>query len=221
METIITILALISGIAWTIVYIDSIYIGRKQKTYAIPLWALALNIGWEAIYSVTGLANPTVQTLINFVWCIFDLLIIVTYFQNGQKDLPARAQKYFVPYSILVFVSAFALQLMFYEYFDTRMEAAQYSAFLQNVLMSVLFLGMLFRRDSTRGQSVTIAIAKWIGTLAPAIQQGLIMDVNLYIIVCGVLCSVFDLTYLYFLLLFKKSESNAEKAVRVKSSKSE
>jgi hypothetical protein len=98
-----------------------------------------------------------------------------------------------------MFASAFALQIMFYVYFDTRTESAQYSAFLQNVLMSVLFVVMLFRRNSTVGQSMTIAVAKWIGTLAPAIQQGILQGPNLFIIVCGILCSVFDLIYIYLL----------------------
>lgn len=157
-------------------------------------------------YVVAGLADPSVQTVINFVWCFCDVLIVYTYFRTDHKYLPERARPYFIPYSILAFASAFALQLMFYIYFDTRMEAAQYSAFLQNVLMSFLFLVMLFRRNSTEGQSVTIAAAKWIGTLAPAIQQGILQDTNLYIIVCGILCSVFDLLYLYFLVKWKKKE---------------
>jgi hypothetical protein len=40
-------LTLISGLAWTIVYIDSIRIGFRQKTYAMPMAALALNFAWS------------------------------------------------------------------------------------------------------------------------------------------------------------------------------
>lgn len=36
-------LILVSGLAWTIVYLDSIRIGMKDKTFAMPFWALALN----------------------------------------------------------------------------------------------------------------------------------------------------------------------------------
>jgi hypothetical protein len=40
-------LTLVSGIAWTLVYIDAIRVGFKDKSYAMPLFALALNLGWE------------------------------------------------------------------------------------------------------------------------------------------------------------------------------
>jgi hypothetical protein len=40
-------LTVLIGIAWMIVYIDSIRVGFKQKTYAMPIAALGLNIAWE------------------------------------------------------------------------------------------------------------------------------------------------------------------------------
>jgi hypothetical protein len=48
------LLAGISGICWTVVYLDCIRLGFKQKTYAMPFWALALNIAWETVHSVIG-----------------------------------------------------------------------------------------------------------------------------------------------------------------------
>ena len=42
-EMIILILVSISGICWSIVYIECIRTGFKQKTYCMPLFALALN----------------------------------------------------------------------------------------------------------------------------------------------------------------------------------
>ena len=50
LQMIINILIVISGICWSAVYIDSIRIGFKQKTYCMPLFALGLNIAWEGIY---------------------------------------------------------------------------------------------------------------------------------------------------------------------------
>ena len=49
-------LTAISGLAWTIVYIDAIRIGFRQKTYAIPMAALGLNFAWESTYAVHELA---------------------------------------------------------------------------------------------------------------------------------------------------------------------
>lgn len=48
-------LTLLSGIGWIIVYEECIRLGIKQKIYAMPFWALALNITWEAIYTYSDL----------------------------------------------------------------------------------------------------------------------------------------------------------------------
>jgi hypothetical protein len=57
-------LTLLSGVAWTVVYVVAIRIGFQQRTYAIPAVALALNIAWESIYETHGLAagDLSVQT---------------------------------------------------------------------------------------------------------------------------------------------------------------
>ncbi len=44
MELLINTLIVISGICWSIVYVDSIRIGFKQKTYAMPLFALLFRL---------------------------------------------------------------------------------------------------------------------------------------------------------------------------------
>ena len=48
------ILVGISGICWTIVYIELIRHGIKDKACGMPLFALGLNIVWEFLYSIDG-----------------------------------------------------------------------------------------------------------------------------------------------------------------------
>jgi len=195
-------LTLLSGIAWTIVYIELIRNGLKDKTYAMPLFALGLNFAWEVLYSVNDLvidpAGGGVQGYVNLVWACCDLIIVYTYFKYGKKYFPKAAKKYFISFSILAFASCFALQLAFYFSFPA-IPAAQYSAFMQNAAMSILFLVMLFQRKGTEGQTILMAIAKWIGTLAPTLLMGLIQETNVYILICGAVCSIFDLLYIFFL----------------------
>lgn len=206
-------LTLLSGVAWTIVYIELIRNGFKYKTYAIPLFALGLNIAWEIIYSVNDLIisgnSSGIQGSVNLVWACFDIIIVYTYFKYGKKYFPERAIRYFVPFSILVFATCFAIQFAFYFSFEA-IPAAQYSAFLQNAAMSILFLTMLFNRTSTAGQSVLMAFSKWIGTLAPTLLMGVLTDINSYIIICGVICSVFDIIYIIFLVKMKRLEKNSK-----------
>ena len=104
-------------------------------------------------------------------------------------------------------LASFLIQLLFIAEFGTvGMKAAEYSAFLQNLLMSGLFIGMFVARRGPRGQTLLIAVAKWIGTLAPTILLGFIPG-SLLIIGIGLLCSVFDLAYIALLIWAKRDPS--------------
>lgn len=43
-----------------------------------------------------------------------------------------------------------------------------------------------------------LAVAKWIGTLAPTITMG-IMSTNYVVLACGLLCTVYDVMYIILL----------------------
>jgi hypothetical protein len=62
-------------------------------------------------------------------------------------------------------------------------------------LMSGLFVQMVVARRGLRGQTLTIAVAKWLGTLAPTILFGVI-EGSRFLLGLGILCCVFDLVYL-------------------------
>jgi hypothetical protein len=246
-------LTVLSGICWTVVYIDGIRLGFKHRSYAIPFFALALNVSWELIYTYYGFKTAiSAQTVINAVWFAFDIGILVTYFKFGRRYFPwsypsatadgtdksagypaatadgtdksagypsatadgtdkttryssATAQgtdrsSWFIGWSILVLIVAFAFEFAFTREFRVSV-AAGYSAFLQNLLMSVLFISMLVRRGNREGQSLTIAVSKWLGTLSPTILFGIVGDGgfpngSFLILVLGLLCSVFDLVYI-------------------------
>ncbi|SHJ62469.1 transmembrane-type terpene cyclase [Parasporobacterium paucivorans] len=208
MDFIVLILLLISAVTWTIVYISSIRIGFRDKTYCMPLWALGLNVFWELVYACNGIAHPSVQAVANAIWVCCDLLIVITYFKFGRNKLSENLRDMFIPYSLLVFASCLILQLAFFLHFESYVEAAQYSAFAQNVVMSILFVVMLYKRGNSEGQSMLIAVAKWLGTLAPTIQQGIVQGFNIYILLTGILCSVWDI--LYIILLHKQIEKEKQ-----------
>ncbi len=193
-------LTLLSGIAWTIVYIVSIRIGFTQKTYTIPLAALALNIAWESIHSVNGLlTDRSVQTYINLAWGLADVVIVYTFFRYGRRELPRFVSRWmFIGWGIAVIAAAYVVHWLFIAEFGWN-AAARYTAFLQNALMSGLFIAMFVARRGPRGQSLVIGCAKWIGTLAPTIVFGALAGSG-FILGMGVLCSVFDLAYIGLLL---------------------
>jgi hypothetical protein len=206
----------LSGLCWTIVYIDCIRLGIQQKTYAMPFWALALNATWEGVQSIMGIQQVgfVPQVIINIIWFIFDIGIFYTYFRFGKKHFPAIfASHWFYVWSILVIVILLVIQTLFVTEFGLMM-GSTYSAFLQNLLMSVLFINMLSQRKSSEGQSLLIAVNKWLGTLAPTILFGLFgngdIQPSMLIFVLGIFCSIFDLIYIWLLVKVQAKEKHAE-----------
>ena len=200
-------LTALSGIAWTIVYIEAIRLGFKYKTYAMPIAALGLNIAWEWMYAVHDLAvDPGVQAWVNLTWALADVVILVTFFRYGRRELPDFVSRpLFIAWGVAIILTSFLIQWLFIAEFGMAGNtAAIYSAFLQNLLMSGLFIAMFVARRGPRGQSLLIAIAKWIGTLAPTIAIGFLEN-NLFVIGIGLLCSVFDLAYIGLLLWARRN----------------
>jgi hypothetical protein len=196
-DTLVLVLTLISGISWTVVYLDLINRGFRDRTYGMPLFALALNFAWEFIFGFLVGEGIGVQRIVNVTWFVLDAIIVVTYFRYGRREYPATVQRWFIPWSVTAFVVAFVIL------FVTNLEfpdfwGARYSAFAQNLLMSVLFIAMLVGRNDVRGQSMTIAVFKWLGTLAPTIQVYGQTGSNL-ILALGAAIFVYDVIYIAML----------------------
>ena len=199
--TLVLVLTAISGISWTIAYIDAIRVGFeiRDKTYAMPVFALGLNLAWEVLYTYLHRADRSAQLVVNATWLICDILIAVTYFRFGRNELPKQLPSWmFTTGALLVLSASFAVQILMYLHFGIKY-GSYYSAFLQNLLMSASFIAMLIQRRGLHGQSLTIAVAKWLGTIAPTILFG-IMEDSLLVTGVGFLIFVLDITYIGLVL---------------------
>lgn len=189
-------LTVVSGLAWTVVYAEAIRLGFRDRTYAIPAAALGLNFAWEVVHASHSVATGiTAQGFFNIVWGLADVLIVYTFLRFGRAELPSWVtRRLFIGWALLLGAMAFAVQLLFVVEFGWD-DAARYAAFLQNLLMSGLFIAMFVARGGGRGQSLVIAVAKWIGTLAPTVVFGWYGNSPL-ILGVGTLCSALDLAYI-------------------------
>lgn len=204
MDTLYYGLTLTSGISWTLVYLVIIYRGFRDKTYGMPFFALALNLAWEFLYSFVLGGSLSLQLVINILWFIFDLIILYTYFRYGRKEFPESVdQKWFVPWSLLAIVVGMVTQYAAALEFP-GLPGSMYSAFTINLVMSILFIGMLVRREGAEGQSMAVAVFKWLGTAAPTILFYLTTG-SVLVLALGVLTFVFDLIYIG--MLYQKLRS--------------
>lgn len=167
----------LSGLAWTIVYLALIYRAVKDKSYGMPLVPLALNFAWEFVFSVvyppagTGVAG----IVVNAIWMICDIGIVTTYFMYGYKYFKDRyniSKGEWIVYSAAAFITAFGIMLtggpffgQFENYFKKDIfQGAIFIAYIQNLIISICFLLMIWERKSSDGQSLTIGVFKCVGT---------------------------------------------------------
>lgn len=194
---------LASGFFWTVTYILIIRRGYLDKSYGMPLAALAANISWEFIFAFV-LPHAFPQRGVNMIWFALDFVILLTVLRNGPREFPDWSRRIFYSACIVALVTAASLvYLVSVEFRD--MEGA-YAAFGQNLMMSVLFIDMLRQRKSVRGQSVSIALAKLLGTLVvsigfyffvPSLSQSVLFPF-LYV-------AVFGFDAIYVVMVYRQS----------------
>ena len=189
-----------SGVFWTLTYLLIINRGFSDKALGMPLTALCANISWEFIFSFVHPHGPP-QIYVNYVWLIFDSIIVFQAIKFGQRDFPKNVSaKLFFPYFALVLVLSFCAVLFVTREFKDW--DGKYAAFGQNLMMSVLFVTMLLKRNSAAGQSLYIALFKMIGTLLPSILFFRLFPSSALMNFLFVAILIFDL--IYTIMLYRK-----------------
>jgi hypothetical protein len=150
--------------SWLIAYVGIIRRGFKDKAFGMPIAAIAANISWEAIYSFFFEPLGDYLHILSIPCFFIDVIIAMQCFRYGAKDFSSPfVQKYFK--AIFLFAIAVAFPIVFLGFYEFHDPAGEYTGFGINFMMSLLFVAMLLRRDGPAGQSMYIAVFKWLGTL--------------------------------------------------------
>ena len=194
-------LMLVCGIFWMLTYVLIIRRGFLDRTYGMPFVALCANLSWEFIFAFLH-PHPGIQKPVNIIWFALDIVILFQFLKYGRKEFPNLSLGTFYSMFGITLVTSFcAVLFITYEFADW---SGAYVAFGSNLLMSVLFVNMLYQRKGLRGQSTSIAVAKMIGTAFASLAfflyvkpfQGSVLLYFLYIAIF-----VYDL--LYFVLCMR------------------
>lgn len=204
----ILVLRLMCGGFWMISYSIAIYKGIKEKSYAMPFFSLCLNISWEMLYFkkvINGGDGGLIWIIIDSIWLILDAGILITYFLYGKKYYPDKLKKYFWGFSIFQLIIA---MLIMNEFYTTYPFHAKINAgFFINIVMSMLFIDMLVKRNGKEGQSIILAITKFIGTLATTTLSGFCFGaISRISLVLGGISAILDIMYIYLLIIWDKKE---------------
>jgi hypothetical protein len=196
-------LMIIGGLFWSITYILIIRRGFKDKTYGMPLAALCANISWEGIFSFIYPHSPP-QLYINYVWFLIDAIIVLQFVKYGRLEFPSLTKKKFIAMLLFALATCFGLVFSITREFNDWQGA--YAAFGQNLMMSVLFILMLFNRNDLRGQSIFIALFKMLGTAISSIAFYLYQPISQGSFILPFLfISIFIYDLIYVILIYQKS----------------
>jgi len=155
----------LSSLFWTLAYALILRQGAKDRTFGMPLSALGANLSWEVLFLIETLRHGDYDARLAMIlpWTLLDGGIVYQCFRYGKADFPQPlARRYFHPGLVIILLSAAAVLFAFVR--EVHDAIGWYTAFGQNLMMSVLFLAMLLRRNSLRGQSIYVAVCKFLGT---------------------------------------------------------
>ena len=106
----------------------------------------------------------------------FNLVIIGQFVRFGPREFPGLSKAEFFGGSAATLLITVTVTVLLQNALGERLQALPGTA--QNVLMSALFLAMLSSRHSLRGQSLTIAVNKMIGSAFGC--TAIVLGINLY-----------------------------------------
>lgn len=156
----------LSSFFWTVTYVLILVRGFRDRTFGMPLAALAANLAWEVVFLADTLAIGAYDERLAMIlpWTLLDLGIVWQCFAYGRGDFRDPMIRRFF-HAGLIGMMAFAAVLLLALVRELQDAIGWYVAFGQNLMMSILFLALLLRRNDVRGQSVYIALAKLLGSL--------------------------------------------------------
>lgn len=150
------------GFFWALTYILIIKRGFQDKTYGVPLVALCANMSWEFTFSfIYPLQIP--QLYISIIWFSLDVIVMFTLLRFGPREFPNMPRKLFYIATALVLATALCA-VAFITHALGDWDGA-YPGWACNLMTSIMFIRMLLRRKSLRGQSVYIALTKMLGSI--------------------------------------------------------
>jgi len=210
----------ICAVFWISTYVLIIRRGTKDRIPAMPLAAFALNICWEGIFSFLYMPTDP-RVFVAWSSCfLLDVAIFVQVYRFGRTDFTfPSVRKHWSAIVGLSLASAFVVLMGFTAQFGDTL--GWFTGFLQNLLMSVLFVAMIIRRDSVAGQSLYIALGKFLGTFvafllaihwSPAFGTAVVDHVlraptPMPPLVYWIYPLIFFFDVLYIVLVYKKSRA--------------
>lgn len=192
------------NIYWYITYFLAIRRGFIDKTWGIPMVSLTLNLAWDISGSFIA-PSPFAQKIANMGFMLCNLFITYQMFRFWRSDFKNLKTDEFFLFWLLAQVGSFGIILVaMKEMNDPLLVEVGY---VDNFINSALFIAMLYRREGLLGQSIYIAISKFIGTSSVSIMWFIYKwpgttDETMWFLISGI--AILDI--LYIVLYYRKAK---------------
>lgn len=194
------------GLFWILTYIFIIIRGFQDKAYGMPMVAICANISWEFIFAFIYPQNE-LQQKITMIWFALDIVILMQYLIYGRKEFKKylSAMFFYASFFMTLAISFLIILMITQELNDFE---GKYTAFSQNLMMSGLFISLLFWRGNLKGQSVCIAIFKMLGTLFASIAFFIYFRTS-FITILAIATFFYDWVYIFLVCKLKSQRTRA------------
>ena len=198
----------IAGAAlWVINYIIIVRNIFKYKFVEMPSAVLVANFAWEFMWSWVFIQNMGMVLTIGYrAWFFLDIFIVWGFYKYGYKQVTEGATgryKLFFTFGILSWL------LLLYVFIKQGLDnpIGVTSAYVINVLISLLYITQFLRLKDKFNLSFTAAWTKGLGTGLISIMSALRWPDNIWVITMASLCFLMDCYYTYIIYQYKKTES--------------
>ena len=150
---------------WLVAYALFIRLGFKEKTFCVPIIAMCGNIGWEFTNSQLIYPKYLGIWLGQCLWLVFDALVFTTIWKYAPGEISHPMLKRWIrPLAVLGVALSSVLTLVYGLHCGDPQGTV--SGWLLAFIQSIMMVGMLVQRGSSRGQSVYIALGIVVGNIA-------------------------------------------------------
>lgn len=196
----------LGGVFWATAYVLCIRTSIALRVALFPLVPVCFNVTWEAVYAAHDLgAGYASEGLVNLLWLCLDMGLLVCCVKFGDPTVPQLSTTSARLWAALAGLGLAALwQLACISQFETRPDgySAIISAYVQNILMSVLFVVILASRHpvvlTLRGQYprrvVAFGVCKAMGTVLPTSVFALVYQIP-FVAYLGAMCLALDVLF--------------------------
>jgi hypothetical protein len=173
----------------------------RQRFVEIPFFAVCGNVTWEFLWGFVWKVEMLGETLQWFyrLGCVLDLGILAFLFRYGAKQVTLPVLRRHFHWLV---VCSLAGWIAFYWTFRGQgydLPLGSNSAYVVNVVMSILYLGLILRMRDTALFSIDIGLLKGIGTGMVTVFVFLAYPENRFVQTLGVITALLDTGYLVVL----------------------